>query len=292
MAIKIKFDTANTPLPARLILATKAGSMIRELPVNDAKFREGLTDGSEFSFLVYRNRCTDMDGNVDESFWKKITDFRLVYCPEFDMWYELKVDMTESTDTVKSVTARSLGEAELSQINVYGIEVNTETDIDRDDYAPTVLYDGAHPQQSLIDRLLYKAPHYRVAHVDESIASLQRTFAFDGKSVYDCFMEVSQEIGCLFMLECTKADGGGVDRAISVYDLEYHCPVCGQRGEYMPVCDNCGYQTVPGYGTDTSVFVARENLAQEITYTTNTDAVKNCFRLEAGDDLMTAAVVA
>ena len=292
MAVQIHFDPAGVPLLPHLILATKSGRMIREIPVNDVKFMDTLVSGSEFSFTVYREACLDENGEIDKAFWKKITDFKLAYCRDFDRWYELKVDMTESTSTSRSVTARSLGEAELSQINVYGIEVNTETDIERADYEPTVLYDESHPEKSLIDRLLYKAPHYRVEHVDESIQNVQRTFSFDGKTIYDSFSEVSQEIGCLFLYDCTNKEDGGIDRTISVYDLEYHCPVCGQRGEYMPVCTNCGNSTLPGYGTDTTVFVARENLAKEITYTTNTDAVKNCFRLEAGDDLMTAGIVA
>ena len=292
MAVQILFDAAGVPLLPHLILATKSGKLIREIPVNEVRFRETLVSGSEFAFTVYKEACVDENGDIDEAFWKKITDFKLAYCRDFDRWYELKADMTESTDIRKAITARSLGEAELSQINVYGIEVNTETDIDRDDYEPTVLYDGTHPERSLIDRLIYKAPHYRVDHVDESIQNIQRTFSFDGKAIYDCFGEVSQEINCLFVLDCKKKATVGIDRTISVYDLEYHCPVCGLRGEFMPVCDKCGHETVPGYGTDTSVFVAKENLAQEITYTTNTDAVKNCFRLEAGDDLMTAAVIA
>ena len=291
MAVPIKFDAANVPLLPHLILATKSGSLIREIPINEVKFHETLTCGSEFSFVVYKEACMDAGGEIDEGFWSGITDLRLAYCIDYDQWYELKVDLNESNDLLKSVTAQSLGEAELSQINVYGIEVNTETDIDREDYRPTVLY-NADKEISLIDRLLYKAPHYSVKHVDDSIRDIQRTFSFDGKTVYDCFNEVSTEIGCLFLYDTSLNDGGGIDREISVYDLEYHCPVCGLRGEYMPVCDNCGNNTVPGYGLDTKVFVARENLAKEINYTTNTDAVKNCFRLQAGDDLMTAGVIA
>ena len=290
MAVPIQFDTANVPLLPHLILATKSGKLIRELPIDDVQFHESLTGGSEFSFNVYRERCVLPDGGIDDGFWKGITDLRLVYCRDYDRWYELKVDRSESTDVLKSVTATSLAEAELSQINVYGIEVNTEADIEREDYQPTVLY-NANKKISLIDRLLYKAPHYSVKHVDDSIKDIQRTFSFDGKTIYDSFNEVSTEIGCLFLYDCVMDENGGIDREISVYDLEYHCPVCGLRGEYMTVCENCGNNTVPGYGTDTKIFVARENLASEINYTTNTDAVKNCFRLEAGDDLMTAGVI-
>ena len=292
MAIKVKFDTANNPLPARLILATKAGSMIRELPVNELKFREGLTDGSEFSFSVYKNRCTDENGNIDESFWRKIRDFRLAWCPEFNMWYELHLNLTDSTTTVKTIVAVSLGEAELSQINVYGLEINTESDIQREDYAPTVLFDPDHKDRSLIDRLLYKAPHWRIGHIDDSLRRLQRSFQFDGKSVRDCFTEVSQELDCLFVLEAKVNGETKIDRTVSIYDLETYCPSCGARGEFTSECEKCGNTNlVPGYGSDTSVFVSRDNLAEEIVYETDTDSVKNCFRLEAGDELMTATIV-
>ena len=131
MAIKIKFDSAGNPLPARLILATRSGNRIRELPMNNIKFRDGINSGSEFSFVVYKKRCLNRSGEVDDGFWRRITDFKLAYCPEFDMWYEIAVDISESTSTVKSITATSLGEAELSQVNVYGMEINTEDDIAR-----------------------------------------------------------------------------------------------------------------------------------------------------------------
>ena len=122
--------------------------------MNELKFREGINDGSEFSFVVYKERCLNRAGQVDENFWRKITDLKLAWCPEYDMFYELALDLTDSTATVKSVTATSLGEAELSQMNVYGIEVNTEADIERSDYVPTVFYYEGSPAASLLDRLL------------------------------------------------------------------------------------------------------------------------------------------
>lgn len=47
-------------------------------------------------------------------------------------------------EIVKHLTCTSLGEAELSQINLHGVEINTEADIERYDYVkPTVLFDEA-----------------------------------------------------------------------------------------------------------------------------------------------------
>jgi len=292
MAIRIRFDSANNPMHPRLILTTRSGSRIRELPINEIKFKEDLTDGSSFSFRVYKERCLNSAGEIDEAFWKKIRDFRLAYCPEFDMYYELVVDINESDSIVKSIEATSLGEAELSQINVYELEINTEEDIDRDDYVPTVFYNENTPSASLLDRMLYKAPHYRIAHVDDSLKEIQRSFSFDSTSLYDAMMDVGEEVDCLFCIECVRGDDGGIDRKLSVYDLENNCMACGERGDFVGVCPNCGSTAIrSGYGDDTSIYVSVENLAEEVTFKTDTDKVKNCFRLEAGDDLMTATVI-
>lgn len=260
--------------------------------MNEVKFREGINDGSEFSFVVYKERCLNRAGDVDETFWRKITDLKLAWCPEYDMFYELALDLTDSTATVKSVTATSLGEAELSQMNVYGIEVNTEADIERSDYVPTVFYYEGSPAASLLDRLLYKAPHYRVDHVDESLKQVQRTFQFDGTDVYSALQDVAQEVDCLFKFDCHRGDTGGIDRTVSAYDLKYSCAVCGYRDDGpMLSCPKCESTAIRApYGEDTTIFVSKDNLANEITYTTDLGSVKNCFRLEGGDDLMTATI--
>ena len=292
MAIKVKFDKQNNPLPMRLILATRNGRKIRELPIDEVRFKDTLMNGSEISFTVYKEKCLGTDGKVDDDFWASVTDLKLAYCPEYDLWYEIYVDVNESTEIYKSIQATSLGEAELSQIKVYEIEVNTEEDIAREDYKPTVLFNPDDASCSLVERLLYKAPHYRIKHVDESIANIQRTFKFSDKTVYDSYQEIAKEIGCLFRFECSAGESTAIDRAISVYDLENHCVLCGNRGDFTDVCPKCGSEAVlPGYGEDTSIYVSRENLADEISFTTDTDSVKNCFRLEPGDDLMTATVM-
>lgn len=292
MAIKVRFDIANNPIPPRLILATKSGNRIRELPIEQIVFHDTLMSGSEFSFVINKAKCVDKNGDIDESFWRKIVDFKIAYCPEYDMWYEITVDLNESDDTRKSCEAKSLGEAELSQIKVYGLEINTEDDIARDDYKPTVLYNPTDADTSLINRLLNKAPHYRIAHVDDSIKDIQRTFQFDGTSIYDSFQTVEEELGCLALFECRKTDSIKIDRTVSVYDLKNSCMVCNGRGDFVGVCPYCGSTAIKsGYGADTAIYIDRDNLTKDVTYSTNAGAVKNCFKLEAGDDLMTATVI-
>ena len=137
------------------------------------------------------------------------------------------------------MSAKSLGEAELAQINLYNIEINTETDIEREDYKPTILFNETDKSASLLSRIMEKAPHYRIRHVDSSIAKIQRTFTFNNTSIYDAFQEISEEINCIFQIECYLDDSGNIVREINVYDLEAYCYNCGHRGEFIDECDEC-----------------------------------------------------
>lgn len=223
--------------------------------------------------------------------WEQIRDFKLVWVREWNSLFEITVEVNDNGSLTKIVTANSLGESELSQINLYGCEINTEEDIEREDYVPTVLYDENSSDASLLNRILEKAPHYEIKHVDASIAGIQRTFSFDGKSIYDALQDISQEINCLFVLKCYINNAGNIAREISAYDIESYCLDCGHRGEFSGTCEDCGSSNIlNGYGEDTTIFITDENLANEITLSTNTGAIKNCFRLEAGDDLMTATI--
>ena len=103
-------------------------------------------------------------------------DFKLLWLKEFDLWFEIHVQTGDGNVCVKHVSAKSLGEAELSQTKVFNLEVNTETDIERDDYKPTVFYDTTDKSSSLLDRILSKAPHYSITVVQSSLRNIQRTF--------------------------------------------------------------------------------------------------------------------
>ena len=224
-------------------------------------------------------------------FWEQIKDFKLVWAREWNKWFEAYVEISESDSTMKSVTLTSLGEAELSQINLYNIEINTEDDIDRDDYVVTTLFNETNPKGSLLNRIMEKAPHYTIAHVDSTIAGIQRTFSFNGKSIYDAFKEISDEEDILFQIDCYTNSDGDLVREINVYDLESNCLDCGHRGEFVDKCEECGSINIkPGYGKDTTIIVSVENLADNIKFSTDNGSVKNCFRLEAGDDLMSATI--
>lgn len=229
---------------------------------------------------------------VNSEFWEQVKDFKLIWAREWNEWFEMYAELNEKDETIKNVSAKSLGEVELSQIKLYNIEINTETDIEREDYEPTILFDEGNANTSLLNRIMEKAPHYKIRHVDSSIATIQRTFEFNNTSIYDALQRISEEINCLFIIRCYSDENGKLTREINVYDLECYCLECGTREESFTTCPKCGSKNVlVGYGEDTSIFVSTENLADNINYSTDEGSVKNCFKLEAGDDLMTATLV-
>lgn len=287
MAIKIKFDSANKIQTPTFVLATRTGRKLGTVPAYNISFSDSLNACSELFFKVNK-----VDNGIEYAHWDKLKDFRLVWCKDWDIWFEIYVEIDNNKGLVKNVTAKSLGEAELSQINLYDIEINTEDDIAREDYKiPTVLYNSEHPEASLLHRIMEKAPHYHIDHVDSGIANIQRTFSFNNTSLYDALQDISEEIKCLFIINSGSDSKGHIDRKISVYDLESYCYDCGNREEFTIACPKCGSKNISsGYGKDTTIFISEQNLADNITYSTDTNSVKNCFKLEAGDDLMTATV--
>lgn len=292
LAIQIPFDNTGNPIRPTFVLATKGCRKLGAIPASNIHIADKFNSYFDLGFRVYKyNNC------VKCNLWDEIKDFRFVWCPEWDVWFEIYVEINESNDMVKNVSAKSVGEAELSQINLYDIHINTEEDISQEDYVPTVLYDASNPKGSLLDRMTEKAPHYKTydTYVDDSIQKIQRTFNFDNKSIYDSFQEVGEEIDCLFEIDSGTNSAGKVKREYRVHDLESHCNVCGYRGDDTENgCPKCGADIrniVSGYGEDTTIFISEDNLADDITYKTNVDSVKNCFKLKAGDDLMTATVV-
>lgn len=261
-----------------LVLAKRNFDKLGQLcNVSDYTYKRNMNSANEISFKVTK---TD-----DEKLWTELYDLRLIWIKEKNEYFEIRVDITDSTLMTKSVTGISLCEAELSQTQLRNIEINTESDILRDDYVITKFYNPSNHKGSLLHRILEKVPHYHIGHVDESLMNLQRTFSINGSTIYDFLTgECSEQFNCLFIFDSAT-------RTINVYDLYTVCLDCGYRNDYLDVCPECGSKHLKYYGKDTSILVSVENLTDEVTYTTDVDSIKNCFKMQAGDELMTAAVI-
>lgn len=240
-----------------------------------------LNAANELSFDVYKY-CND----IEESLWDDIVDLKLIWVKELDEYYEIRIKNTDSAKSnIKSITAKSLCEAELSQTYLYNFECNTENDILRDDYVITKFYDPFNPNGSLLNRVLSKIPHYTIGHVDLSLRDLQRSFSVNDKTIYDFLTsDCSEQFDCLFLFDSKT-------RTISAYDLYTFCNDCGERGAFIDICPKCGSTSLAYYGEDTTIFVNKENLTESIDLEVDTDSVKNCFKLKAGDDNITSAAI-
>lgn len=255
MPMNISYDNLEQMAPPTLLLCRRDRTVLGALyPVTDLTVTWNLDTCQELSFRVYKEL-------LSETLWNGLDQFKLIYIPEFAEYFDLDVAVSETEQSVKTITGKSLCEAELSQIVLYDIEINTESDISREDYTVAPVYDPEHPADSLLLRILDKAPHYSIGEVDAEIAEQVRPFSIHGKDIYAFLTEeLSKELNCLVRFD-------SVHRRISLFAAD-------------------------SYGRDTSVFVDRENLATSISLNLDKDSVKNTYRIQGGDDSMTAAVAA
>lgn len=239
--------------------------------------------------------------------WNDLIDLKIVDVSGFGR-FEISVDYTDNTETVKSVHGVSL-EAELAQIGLYYFHVNDEeaadmvvTDYSKDNYdsegkfIPTTFYrkilDTDTPEEaefkrkhSLLHRVLAdKAPHWSIGYVTPCIAldeesepeeteKFQRTYTANGESIYDFLTgTVAEESNVVFLFDT-------MERKINCYSLS--------ENVFDP---DTGEIKVAGAGEDTMIYVSKNKLANEITISSQKDNVKNCFRVEGGDDIITDMV--
>lgn len=291
MAIRIKFDTSGTPQSPTFVLANQIGNKYGLIDnTSEIVVNGNLTDTDTITFTVHKQ-----DNGVENPYWDLIKDFKLVWCREWDQWFVAHVTYTDERNIFKNVELKGLGESETAQLNLIDYEINTEADIDREDYAPTVFYNPEDPAHSLLNRLLKVAPHYSIGHVDDSLRNIQRTFTFNGTDLYSAFQQVQTELDCLIKFNNGSDPITGLPlRQISAYDLEDYCLNCHKRFDPAisnGTCPECGsHNIVSGYGEDTTIFFSTEDLANSITIDGDEDSMKNCFRFSGGDDFFTATV--
>ena len=291
MVIKIRFDTAGHPLEPTFIIANQIGNKYGVLDnLNDITINGNLVDSNTISFVVNKR-----DNTSTANLWDKIKDFKLVWCREWDQWFVAHVTYTDERHIFKNVELKGLGESELAQLKLNGYEINTESDIDRPDYEPTVVFNDNDHDHSLVHRILKAAPHYSVRYVDQSLANIQRSFSFNGTDVASAFQTIATELDCLVVYN-NDSDSETMlpSRQISLYDLEDYCLDCHHRFDPSVsngTCPECGGTNIKhGYGEDTTLCFSTEDLADSITIDGDEDSMKNCFLLSGGDDLFTATV--
>lgn len=294
--------------------------------VSGLTYKNNFNDANEISFKIHK-----FNNGIKHPLWDQLVDFRIIYIPELKERFQIAVSVDEEDpdDLSKSITGTALCESELSNINLHGVQINTETDMTNDLYDenfPTVLYrdpndyDSAdnlkiwakskydylrdtstYPttasvitrkkyiltHASLLHRVLEKAPHYSIAHVDSTLKELSTVheFTFDGTDTLSALKnDIAEAYHCLFSFNSEQ-------RTISVYDLYSTCTECNYRGDFLDTCPECGStKVINKYGEDTNVLINSTNLTKSITLESNQDSLKNCFYVTGADDLMNATI--
>ena len=224
--------------------------------------------------------------------WDDLVDLKVIELERYGC-FEIEVTYTDNTKTVKSINGYSL-ERELGQLYLHDFHVNddeaktmviteyNQKDFDKDgNYINTVFYNPEDEDHSLLHRILKeKAPHWSIGDVTKYIAPAEdkviedskeyvRSFTADNTSVYDFLtQDIAQECNVVFLFDT-------LHRQINCYSV-----INGLNKD--------GSVAKISYGEDTNVYISKDNLATEITLTPNVDQIKNCFRIQGGDDTINA----
>lgn len=281
MNINLPFDYSSNIDDVNIVLMNNALERIGNVNCfNNFNCILNYNSANEISFDVYK-----FMHDIECKYWKFIYDLKNVFVEELNEVYKIYVSIDDSDYTVKHVIGRSLCEDELSNIKLYDIQINTASDILRDDYTtPTIFYSDNH-KNSLLNRILEKAPHYSIEHVDSSLAKLQYTFEFDECSIYDALLEIGQKIGCIFKFNSLK-------RTISAYDLKNYCVDCNKRfDEKEDTCPYCNSSNIiKGDGNDTIISISKDSIATMTSLDNDEDSYINCLRIKTGDEMIDATV--
>lgn len=86
MAIKIKFDNENRAISPTLVLATRSGHKLGCIPAQHIVLHGSMTNGYELSCMVSK-----YDNWERAELWDELEDFKLLWSPEWDVWFEINV---------------------------------------------------------------------------------------------------------------------------------------------------------------------------------------------------------
>lgn len=288
MSMTLNFDTSNSIEIPTMVLTYKSGERIGNISgIDDLHYTESMQNPNEFSFKVYKSIC-----NV----WDELKTFRHIWVREWNDWYTIEVEENFGDTYVKDVTAKHLPECELSNVKIT-TEINTESDSTlASDKTETIIYNSENPKKSVLNRILEPVQAFEVGYVSPSLKDLVLNFSFSDVWIYDALSEVAEQLEAHFeFLAYTDEQTGEIHRVVNLYDLNQYCSVCHTRlSDTDKQCTNesCKSQNIQGgYGEDTCVFLSLDNVLNSVTYTTNTDEVKNCFKIEAADDIMTGYIL-
>lgn len=294
--------------------------------VSGLTYKNNFNDANEISFKIHK-----FNDEKKHPLWDSMVDFKIIYIPQLHERFEISVTTSEedSNDVSKSITGTSLCEAELSQITLRNVQINTEADMTNplyDENFPTILYRDPEEYDSVENLAIWTKSKYdylkdKTAYpTEESVIARKKTI-LKHASLLHRVLEKAPHYSILYVADTLKGlktvheftfDGTDIlsalkdtiaddfhcvfifnseNRTISVLDLYSTCNNCGYRGDYMDECPECGSNNITNkYGEDTNILINTTNLTTQITLDSNSDSLKNCFYITGADDAINAAI--
>ena len=293
--------------------------------VSGLTYKSNFNDANEVSFKIHK-----FNNEKKHPLWDSMVDFKIIYIPQLHERFEISATTSEEdpNDVSKSITGTSLCEAELSQIVLRNVQINTETDMTNplyDENFPTILYRDPEEYDSVENLAIWTKSKYdylkdKTAYpTEESVIARKKTILKHASLLHRVLEKAPHySISCvadtlklktvheftfdgtdiLSALKDTIADDfhcafmfNSENRTISVLDLYSTCNNCGYRGDYMDECPECGSNNITNkYGEDTNILINSTNLTTQITLDSNSDSLKNCFYITGADDAINAAI--
>lgn len=294
--------------------------------VSDLTYKNNFNDANEVSFKIHK-----FNNEKKHPLWDSMVDFKIIYIPQLHERFEISVITIEEdpNDVSKSITGTSLCEAELSQITLRNVQINTETDMTNplyDENFPTILYRDPEEYDSVENLAIWAKSKYdyfkdKTAYpTEESVIARKKTI-LKHASLLHRVLEKAPHYSISYVADTLKKlktvheftfDGTDIlsalkdtiaddfhcvfmfnseNRTISVLDLYSTCNNCGYRGDYMDECPECGSNNITNkYGEDTNILINSTNLTTQITLDSNSDSLKNCFYITGADDAINYAI--
>lgn len=294
--------------------------------VSGLTYKNNFNDANEVSFKIHK-----FNDEKKHPLWDSMVDFKIIYIPQLHERFEISVTTSEEdpNDVSKSITGTSLCEAELSQITLRNVQINTETDMTNplyDENFPTILYRDPEEYDSVENLAIWTKSKYdylrdKTAYpTEESVIARKKTILKHASLLHrvlekaphysiSCVADTLKKLktvheftfdgtDILSALKDTIADDfhcvfmfNSENRTISVLDLYSTCNNCGYRGDYMDECPECGSNNITNkYGEDTNILINSTNLTTQITLDSNSDSLKNCFYITGADDAINYAI--
>lgn len=294
--------------------------------VSGLTYKNNFNDANEVSFKIHK-----FNDEKKHPLWDSMVDFKIIYIPQLHERFEVSVTTSEEdpNDVSKSITGTSLCEAELSQITLRNVQINTETDMINplyDENFPTILYRDPEEYDSVENLAIWAKSKYdylrdKTAYPTEESVITRKKAILKHASLLHRVLEKAPHYSISCVADTLKKlktvheftfDGTDIlsalkdiiaedfhcvfifdseNRTISVLDLYSTCNNCGYRGDYMDECPECGSNNITNkYGEDTNILINSTNLTTQITLDSNSDSLKNCFYITGADDAINAAI--